>query len=188
MYNLGLLPLAKDLKIFGDVGAEISPRQFSFRVLRRFRALSNVTDLRLECLDIPKFLPKTQHYFGHFLPTVRSLTLGSPKGSRRQIIFFIGLFQDLEDLMLHNMELLPGEIEPVDDPTLVPNFKPPLGGQLVAWNLKRADLIQQMINLFGEIRFTAVNLFDVNETRLLLRACKETLQTLQLHPTDPLSE
>lgn len=47
-----------------------------------------------------------------------------PKGSRRQIIFFIGLFQHLEDLKLLYkwVDFLE---EPADDLTLVPSFVPP---------------------------------------------------------------
>ena len=39
------------------------------------------------CLDIPKFVPRIKWYSRHFLPTVRSLAPGGPKGSRRQTIW-----------------------------------------------------------------------------------------------------
>jgi hypothetical protein len=65
---------------------------FDGHILRQFSSLTNVQELILNDLDIPGFMPQIQRYFNHFLPTVRSLALLEPKGPRRQIIFFIGLF------------------------------------------------------------------------------------------------
>jgi len=47
---------------------------------------------------------------------------------------------------------------------------------------------RDMVALFGGTRFHYMDLFDVNEPRLLLSACAETLETLLLDPTDPQGE
>jgi hypothetical protein len=129
-HTLGLLPFVKELWIHDLQGrSRFSPRLFNSRTLRQFSALTNVCELGIEYLNIPSFMPMIRRYFQHFLPTVRSLALKSPKGSRRQVIYFIGLFKHLEDLELlyDRMEV---QEEPADDQTLVPPSVPPLRGWL----------------------------------------------------------
>ena len=189
MRRLGLLPLVKDLRIIGgDIFDLISPKLFPRSVMSSFATLKHVRKLDIWHLNIPSFMPRIQQYFGHFLPTVRLLALTSPKGSRRQILFFIGLFQRLEHLSLYNITLRPGDVEPADDPTLIPPSSPPLGGRLIVQNVKRHDLIKDMVRLFGGIRFRRMHIWDAAETRLLLNACAKTLWRLQLHPNDPRGE
>ena len=184
MHELGLFPLVKKFQFQGcgvlpDVRS-FSPELFDPNVLRQFSALTNVRELRIDLLDIPSFMPQIQQYFGHFLPTVRCLVLYRPKGSRRQIIFFIGLFRDLEDLHLLYNHLSHWEEESADDPTLVPPFIPPLRGRFTATWFREAKLLEDMINLFGGIRFRHMNLFRVNGAQLLLDACADTLEVLEL--------
>ena len=189
MYKLGLLPLVKNLQIravksFPSGYDEFFPIRFNRRILHHFSALTDVRELAIEYLDIPSFMPRLQRYFGHFLPSVRSLALGEPKGSHRQIIYFIGLFQDLEDLkLIYNWDT--PQDEPADEPTLVPPFAPPLRGRLELKHLTRVEILKDMIDLFGGIRFRHMDLYNVNGTRLLLDACAQTLETLRLYPTDP---
>jgi len=177
--RLGLLPLVKKLCV--SVGLEFSPKLFNCRILSQFSALTNVQDLTICKLDIVGFMPRIRRYFGHFLPTVQSLTLSSPGGSRRQIIFFIGLFQHLEDLTLYDGGFEPWASIPADDPTLVPPFTPPLRGRLEVIGWKMESLLKDMIQLFGGIRFRYMNI-GVGEARLLLGACAGTLETLRLDP------
>ena len=54
--------------------------------------------------------------------------------------------------------------------------------------LRRVELLEDMIELFGGIRFRSMDLFDVNGTRLPLNACVKTLETLRLHQNDPRRE
>ena len=126
--RLGLLPLVKRFWVHATLSCDdrFSSKRFNRRILSQFSAMTNVRDLRIDNMDIPSFMPRVRRYFGHFLPTVRSLALGSPGGSRRQIIFFIGLFKHLEDLTLFNSTLEFWESEPTNDPALIPPFTPPL--------------------------------------------------------------
>ena len=186
MRKLGLLPLVKKFEVHEarfDDGDVFSPKRFNSDILRQFSALSNVQELGMDRLDIPKFMPRIRRYFGHFLPTVRSLTLREPEGSRRQIIYFIGLFQHLEDLKLLYY-WTDSQEEPVDDLTLVPLFAPPLRGRLTMTCSTWVGLLEDMIDLFGGIRFRYMDLYYVNGMQLLLDACAETLETLRLYPTD----
>ena len=187
MHSRGLLPLVGYVKIrgcyYGD-GIKLSgccfPRQ-------SFETLTNVNELTLTYLDIPSFLPRIRKCFGHFLPTVRSLRLGSPKGYDRQIIFFIGSFQHLQDLELFRMKFDPWYNTGPEDKQ-IPPFSPPLQGRLTTRSWMKQNFFKDMAQLFGGIRFTEMNIFDTYETRFLLRACAKTLRILQCAPNDPLGE
>ena len=121
--QLGLLPLVKKLQIH-----EICIINYTFALPKRpgqypCFAATDVQELEMDYPDIPWLMPRAQRGFGH-LPTLRSLSLREPKGSCRQNLYFIGLFQNLEDLkLLFEPDLQEGS---VDDLTLVPRFTPPL--------------------------------------------------------------
>jgi len=184
MYRLGLLPLVRELHVVnGYPYIWLSKGLFNRNVLRPFLTFTNVRELEIDFLDIPSFLPGIRRYFGHFPPTVRSLTLREPRGSRREIIYFIGLFQHLQDLKLCYDVAKPEE--PADDLTMTPSFIPPLQGWLTLFCLRRVDLLKDMIDLFGGIRFRYMHLRNVDGMRFLLGACAKTLEVVVLDPTDP---
>jgi hypothetical protein len=189
MDKLGLLPLVRKLQLWEDpvYHSLFSKSRFSCWTLRHFWALTKVQELGIDYLDIPRFMSRIRRYFKHLFPTVRSLSLGAPKGSRRQIIYFIGLFQHLEDLRLLYSILDPQD-KPADDATPAPLFTPPLRGRLTVIGLKNAGLLKEMIARFGGIRFRYMDIYDVEGMRLLLDACAKTLETLRLDPTDPRGE
>ena len=134
-------------------------------------------------LDIPSFMPKIQRHFIHFLPTLRCLALKEPEGSDRQIVYFIGLFQHLEDLKLvHDGTRFHEEL--AENLTLIPPFIPPLRRLLIVTDFTRADLCNDMIDLFGGIRFRYMALLNVNEMRFLLGACAKLLEVVTSYPDD----
>ena len=180
---LGLLPLVKRLRVHGrdDDHAGLSPALFNCRILRQFFALSNVQELEIEYLDIPNFMPRIQRYFRNFLPTVRSLSLREPRGSHRQIIYFIGLFQHLQDLKLVYAGFDRWQ-KTANDPALFPPFIPPLRGRLTVAHFTETGFLREMINLFGGIRFSHMILFDVDGVRLLLDAGAESLECVKFFP------
>ena len=181
----GLLPLVKKLQIHEMCFVKITiipPRRPPFGLPIRYPrfTVTNVQEFEMDYPDIPWLMPRVQRGFGQFLPTLRSLSLRDPKGSCRQILYFIGCFQNLEDLkLLFGPDLQKG---PVDDLTLVPRFAPPLRGRLTMTSIGRAGLLKEMVCLFGGIRFRHMDLFNVVGMQLLLGACAETLETLRLYP------
>ena len=118
MHKLGLLPLVKKFRIRRKLSGSprlFSPERFKRGILHHFSALTNIQEFAIDCLDILSFMPKIRPYSGHFLPSIRSLVLESPKGSCRQIIYFIGLFRHLDDLKLPCDQYCP-QCECVDGP------------------------------------------------------------------------
>ena len=97
-------------------------------------------------------MPDIQRWFGHFSPMLRFLALKEPKGSCRQILYFIGLFQNLQDLKL-NYPLLTDENESTADVALTPLSVPPLRGCLTLTCFTRKKLVEDMIALFEGLRF-----------------------------------
>jgi hypothetical protein len=184
-YNLGLLPLVKRLRIrSGDPNYdEFTSRKLGWRALAYFSALTNLQELGIDNLRVSSFFPDIQRYFGHLAPTLRFLALKEPKGSCRQILYFIGLFPKLEDLKI-NYPTPRNEMESTAGATLVPPSTPPLRGRLTLTCFTREKLVKEMILLFGALRFRQMDLFGVRCTPLLLDACAETLETLRLYPTD----
>lgn len=189
MRTLGLFPLVKKFHIRRTPGLgfveldTFSPKSFNQHILHQFSALTNVQELGIDHLDIPSFMPRIRQYFGHFLPTVRSLSLKKPKGSCQQIIFFIGCFQHLEDLKLL-YDRVEFQEELVDNLTPVPPFTPPLHGYLTLSFFTRVAILEGMVSSFGGIRFRRMDLLTVDGVRLLPDACKETLESLRFCPSD----
>jgi len=99
-YKLGLLPFVKTFWIRGLGMAAFTGGSFYGDILYSFSALNNLQRLMIDHLDIPNFMPAIRQHFGHFSPTIRELCLTDPRGSHRQITFFVGLFEHLEDLSI----------------------------------------------------------------------------------------
>ena len=192
-YELGLLPFVKRLRIrlwedpYGFDYFMFDPDRLGKHSLHYFSALTNLQELGIDYLQVSDFMPTIIHCFGHLSPTLRFLALNEPNGSCRQILFFIGLFPNLQDLKLH-CNLPANKRESTADARLVPLSIPPLRGRLILACFTRENLVRDMIALFGGLRFRYVDLFRVDCVRLLLGACAETLETLKLYPTDPYGE
>jgi len=186
-YELGLLPFVNQFRIRLKHGAKFTPRQLTGYTLRYFSALTNLQELGIDNLQVFEFMPKIRQCFGHFSSTLRFLALKDPKGSCRQILYFIGLFPNLQDLKLHYC-LPEDEEESTADATLIPLSIPPLRGRLTLVSFTRENLMRDMITLFGGLRFSCLDIFRVEFVRLILDACAETLETLRLYPNDEYGE
>jgi hypothetical protein len=184
-YKLGLLPFVKQLCIRNTF--VFTHEELNKSTLRYFSALTNLQELGIDNLQVYSFMPDIQQYFGHFAPTLRFLALKEPQGSSREIICFIGLFPNLQDLKLFYPSPQ-GEEESAADSALIPLHKPPLCGRLTLTCFTREKIVKDMITLFGGLRFRYMDLFRVKCVKLLLDACAETLEVLRVYPTDPYGE
>ena len=103
------------------------PRFFLHRDSHLFFAFTNVQSLTVESLEIHKFIPELNRYFGHLSPTLRSLTLHIPHGTPRHLSHFISLFPNLNDVKIRS--LIHSGLGVPDD-TLVPFSAPKFEGRL----------------------------------------------------------
>jgi hypothetical protein len=185
MYELDLLPLVKRLRIrMWRRKAWFTPDRLNDTNMRYFSALENLQELGMDDLVLRDFMPDLHKCFGHLSQTLRFLALRQPIGSSRQIVYFIGLFPNLQDLKLH-YPVLREEGENTTDTTPDPLSSPPLRGRLTLTLFTREQIVKDMITLFDGLRFRQMDLFGVKCLPLLLELCAETLETLRLYPTDP---
>jgi hypothetical protein len=126
LYQLGLMPLVKELRMDQWHEQWFVPEEISRRDLRYFSAFTNVQTLSFQCLDISRFIPGIERYFGHFLPTLRSITLISPFCTCRQLSFFRSFFPNLDNFKVYGPIHEPNKTIP--DSELVPFSTPRLRG------------------------------------------------------------
>ena len=177
--DLRLLPLVKQLRI-----RQKSP--FTLELLKKslpyLPALTNLRELGIDYLFVSEIIPKFEQYFGHIAPNLQFLALNRPQGSFHEIMYFIGLFKNLQDLKLSETFGQGEEWEA--NLALTPVCNPPLGGRLTLSLVKPASNVEKMIKFFGRLRFRSIDLYMVQGANLVLTGCAETLETLQLHAAD----
>ena len=178
-HALGLLPFAREIRILQPVGDPtwFLPQYFSHRDSRHF-FLMNVQSLTIRYLDVIAFLPRLQQSLGHLSPTLRSLTLFSPRCTPLQLAHFISLFPNLDDIAIRNFT----PATDVLDGTLTPFSTPKLRGKLV---LTSSDLVGTWEHLAAScgLRFCFIHVWGVEECLpVLLDACAKTLETLRIEP------
>ena len=142
-------------------------------------ALKNLRELRIDGLDLFSCMPNIKSYFGHFAPTLQSLTLSSPKTSCWQILYFIGVFPKLHDLKLCNVFF---HQSGAGFAHITPS-KPPLQGCLTLERVAGGNVfVDNMITLYGRLRFHQMDLYEVKGMQQVLDSCAETLEKLRLKP------
>ena len=174
-----LLPLVKRLRIMRSYkNSNLSlPTVLNARSPVYF-AFMNVQELAIDRLNLPKLTPRVHLYIGPFMPTLRSLALTNPWGTCTQLLYFIGLFPNLDNLKLTDNRLEGRE----PAPALVPRSTPPLRGGLALIRFRDRGFIEGLFRLSGGLRFRYVDVVWVGPgTRFLLESCAETLETLRIY-------
>jgi len=187
LHKMDLLPFVKNLWIRAQsFDPWLSPRKFDRQALRCFSALTNVQQLRIERFDLSKFMPGVERYFGHFAPTLRRISLTISSGTQRQLLYFLALFPNLDDIEIEYYPITaPDATTNPDSEVAVPFSVPSLRGQLKLTHFSSETISRDMITLFGGLRFRYMDLFSVEGSRLLLGACADTLQTVRIYPAIP---
>jgi len=141
----------------------------------------NLQELAIGDINFYQFRGGPGKYFGHFSPTLRSITLSWPRGTRRQLLDFLTLFPKLENIKVSHYHGRPPAHE---EPSTRRNaIRGGLRGQLVLTNFGASvGLFEDIIVAFGGMRFSSVELEYVPGMQLLLEACANTLQTLRWYP------
>ena len=185
LHKMDLLPFAKKLLIRArSFEPWLLPQKFDRQTLRYFSALTNVQQLRIERFELSKFIPDIERYFGHFAPTLRSVSLTISSGTQLELLYFLGLFPNLDDIEIEYHPTRSSAPNPGSELAL-PFSVPSLRGQLKLAHFTSETIFRDMITLFGGLRFRYMDLFSVEGSRHLLEACADTLQTVRVHPPLP---
>jgi hypothetical protein len=181
--RLGLSPLVKGIRVV-QMWTWFVPQAFSPRDLRYLSTFANVHILGLEYLDISLFIPGTERYFGHFSPTLRSITLVKPFCTPRQLSHFLSLFPNLDNIMIWQTPTSPPNTITLDT-ELVPFSTPRLRGRLVLYYLDSIETCTHLIASGGGLRFRHMDLCRTGGCApVLLEACAGTLETLRFYVAD----
>lgn len=180
LHKLGLLPFVKRVRFEAHPFLWAAPNMIDSRSMRYFGALVNLRDLVVDYLDFSMFPVAVGEYFGHFSPTLQSLALLSPLGTRRQILDFFRLFPNLDDIKISHYRAPAAEHgTPGTQPVPI---RGGLRGRLVLRDFGEEGLLKDIITVFGGMRFISMDLCSVRGKRPLLEACAETLETVRIHP------
>lgn len=185
LLRLGFLAFVQRLEFERETLADrwVTPAIFDSRSMQYFRAMVNLQELKIADLDFAKFWAGFEKYLGHFSPTLRSIALSRPNGTRRQLLDFFRLFPMLDDIEISCYDARWGAYEALDD-QLVP-VTGGLRGRLTLDTFGEEELLKDMIIAFGGMRFTSMDLRDVlRGMPLLLEACGKTLKTLRISMDD----
>lgn len=185
LLELGFLALVKNLEFKREMLVDrwVAAAIFDSRSIPYFRAMVNLQELKIADLDFAKFWAGFEKYFGHFSPTLRSVALSRPNGTRRELIDFFRLFPKLDDIEISCYDARRMSFEAPED-QIVP-VTGGLRGRLTLDTFGEEELLKDMIVAFGGMRFTSMDLRDVlRGMPLLLVACGGTLETLRISMDD----
>jgi hypothetical protein len=188
LHRLGLMPLIKEIRVDQWHSRWLVPQAFSSRDLSRFSAFANVQTLRFRYLEIRRFIPGIERYFGHFSPTLRSIMLVRPSCTPRQLSHFLSLFPNLDNIAIWYAPTRPPNTTGLDT-ELVPFSTPRLQGRLMLREYDSVETWTCLIASCGGLQFRYVDLCGVGGCApLLFEACAETLETLRFSAADEISE
>ena len=184
LHELGLMGFAKEIRVkqLPD-GSWFTPEALSSFNLRHFSAFANVHTLRLQRLEIHRFIPCTGRHFEHLSPSLRSIMLFKPRCTPQQLLYFLSYFPNLDDIEIRQVLHTHGPTYPA--PNLPPFSAPKLRGQLTLCDFSWIEIWTRLVTLCGGLRFRYMDLCNVAGcTSVLLDACVETLETLRFNVTD----
>ena len=181
LHELDLIHLVRAIQVTQEPGLGwwFLPQSFTGLDLHHFSALANVHTLKIQCLEIYRFIPDIGHYFGHFPQTLRSLTLWQPYCTPQQLSHFLSLFSNLDDVGIRNAQAYASNpIGP--DVELVQFSTPKLQGRLALYGSPSVEIWSHVIASCGGIRFRHMDLrMSAGCAPILFNACADTLETLR---------
>ena len=182
-----LLPFVRRLRIlhtrFSLSLPWFSPRIINARSLACFSALTNVQELGIDDPNLEAFIPQARLYFACFVPTLRYLALRTPRCGHQKLLYFLGLFPNLDDFRLIHHYTPRSQPSPSGS-TLIPESAPSLRGRLMLNSFGDDVFLRDLSKMCGGLRFRYMDLSRVEGARFLLDSCADTLETLRIYPGD----
>ena len=186
LHRLGLMSLIKEIRVAQFTDRWLVPQAFSRRDLRYFSAFSAIQTLRLENLDVSRFIPGIERYFSHFSPTLRSIMLLSPHCNPRQLTHFLSLFPNLDDTTIWDFSTHTQNVT-IPNTAVVPFSTPGMRGRLALRGFDSVETWTCLIASGGSLQLHYLDLWRVGGCApVLFKACAKTLDTLRLYAADGL--
>jgi hypothetical protein len=184
--RLGLAPLVKEIQVVQTSRMWFVPWAFDSRDFGCFSDFANVQTLTFECLEISLFMPDVERYFGHFPPTLRSLTLSSVFCTPRHLSHFLSLFPNLDDIAIWQFSMHRHNLTAANT-KFVPFPAPRLRGRLALRMFDSVETWTDIIDSGGSLQFHCMDLWMVGSCALVLfEACAKTVETLRFYAADAL--
>lgn len=186
LHKRGLLSHVKELRFRSGFSRSpwVVPKYFDSWGSHYLSALVNLQHLAISGMDFSKFASGTEKYFGHSSPTLRSIALINPTGSPQQLVDFLALFPNLDNIKVVYYHATPETRRTPGTPRAP--IQGPLRGKLALTGFAAGELLERMISTFRGMGFISLSLDDVLGAQPLLDVCAETLQTLRLNPNSML--
>ena len=186
LHELDLMPLVEEIRVYQFYSSRpwFGPQAFGRHDLFYFSAFANIQTLKVQNLEIYRFLPGVERYFEHFSPTLRSIALSAPRCTPRQLSHFLSLFSNLDNTKTQQGHM-PSPSTTIPDTDLAPFSAQKLRGRLELENFCWVETWMHLITPYGGLRFHYMDLSQVAGCApVLLEACAETLETLRFYVTD----
>ena len=183
LHKLGLARLVKEVQVeqLWGLGCWFTP---NVPGLHYFSSFSNIHTLKFQNLEIYRFIPNVDYYFGYFSTSLRSITLLNPNCTPRQLSHFLSLFSNLDDIEIERAGTSTPNI-PTPGLELGPLSTPKLRGRLALHEFHSVETWTQLITFCGGLQFRHMDLREsAGCVPTLLEACAETLETLRLNARD----
>ena len=150
------------------------------KTMTYLNAFTHLQELDVMYLNVRELLHWLYRHCGNLTSTVRTLTLRYPKGNTKQLLFFISLFSQLENLAVDSIET-----EPAFDvyvPTL--ECSPPLSGRLALTGIFDQEFMSGLASLQEGLKFRTVDLQFCGEAQEVIDGCAGTMERFICHPSD----
>jgi hypothetical protein len=185
LHKLGLTHLVKEIRVGQLAGPNgwFGPQAFRPNDHIQFCTFKNVHTLRIQGLNIDRFMPGVEYYFYQFSPTLRSISLYYPTcRSPRHLPYFLSLFPNLDNVEIR--QFFTSNL-PIPDNELSLFSSPTFRGQLTLHDFSSTEAWAYLLSVSAGLRFRDMVLRKVGACApMLLKACAKTLETVRFYVTD----
>ena len=141
---------------------------------------THVQELEIGYLNVGGLLTLLHQHCDVLKSTVRTLTLRYPRGSTEQLLCFISLFSDPENLAVECIEsgLAPAAVVPILESS------PPLTGRLALTGIFDQEFMSGLASLQNGLKFRTVDLQFCEEAQEIIDNCAGTMERFIWHPSE----
>ena len=175
LQNLGIVHLVRKVLV-----AQMFNQSdyLSSQNLTHFHAFTHLQELSIKYLDIGELLVWLHQHCDILRSTVRTLTLLYPRCSIKQLICFIGLFSNLENLAVNSID----SVDLHESQVPVMEGSPPLTGRLSLSGILDQQFLSALAWMPNGLGFRTVDMQFCGDAQEIIDACAGTITRLIYYP------